>query len=129
MLHTDGYFINFDISPAAAFSGFITRSIPTASVRSVISSSYPGFLTLATVCFAPSFFPASEQSILSSSLFVTEIKRSASSIPASLSTFKLVQLPFTHITSKLLFIRSKAVILLSIIVTLSFPVERFFAIA
>ena len=39
ILHTDGYLISLAISIAAAFSGFITKSIPTASVRRVISSS------------------------------------------------------------------------------------------
>ena len=92
-----------------------------------MSSSYSGFLTLDIVYLVPNFLAAKEQSIFNSSLFVTEINKSASLTPASLSTFKLVQFPLTHITSRLLLILSKAAILLSIIVTLSPSIERYLA--
>ena len=78
-----GNFRVFIIVLAASSSGFIIMEIPSSSLTKRIFVVYSGFLTLAIVYFAPSFFAIMHEIIFNSSASVTAIKISAVSTPAS----------------------------------------------
>ncbi|MNI52103.1 hypothetical protein D3C73_1068640 [compost metagenome] len=100
-LIADEKFIVLAISSAAVYSGFIIKSRPNSSFIRDSSSEYSGFLTRATVCFTPSFLAVKQHTILTSSLPVTAISKSALATPASNKMLVLTPFPFMLNTSKL----------------------------
>ena len=105
------------ISSAAASSGLITISRPKSSLIRSSSLAYCGSRIRAAVRLAPNFLAVKQQSILTSSLPVTVITKSASLHPASNKVLVLKALPLIGMTSNSFSTLSITLRLSSIIVT------------